>query len=134
MRDAIAILRETETSGVPIIDENEAVVGFVSDGDVLKYLSRQSGFYTDGTNYFEMVESQDFLERLEDLINLDVMRIATQRVVTVDAYADPEDAFKTLSIKRIKKMPVVKDGRLVGSLSRRNIIGALSVIEQLNAA
>lgn len=134
VRDAIAILRETETSGVPIIDENEAVVGFVSDGDVLKYLSRQSGFYTDGTNYFEMVESQDFLERLEDLINLDVMRIATQRVVTVDAYADPEDAFKTLSIKRIKKMPVVKDGRLVGSLSRRNIIGALSVIEQLNAA
>ena len=101
---------------------------------MLKYLSRQSGFYTDGTNYFEMVESQDFLERLEDLINLDVMRIATQRVVTVDAYADPEDAFKTLSIKRIKKMPVVKDGRLVGSLSRRNIIGALSVIEQLNAA
>lgn len=134
VRDAIAILRETETSGVPIVDKSKAVVGFVSDGDILKYLSRQSGFYTDGTNYFEMVESQDFLERLEGLLNLDVMRIATQRVVTVDANADPEDAFKTLSTKRIKKMPVVKDGKLVGSLSRRNIIGALSIIEQLYAA
>lgn len=134
VRDAIAILRESETSGVPIVDKNQAVIGFVSDGDILKYLSKQTGFYTDGTNYFGMIESQDIIDRLESLFDLDVMRIATQRVVCVDAHDDPEDAFKTLSSKRIKKVPVVEDGKLVGSLSRRNIISALSIIEQLQAA
>lgn len=134
VRDAIAILRESETSGVPIVDENQAVIGFVSDGDILKYLSKQSGFYTDGTNYFGMIESQDIIDRLESLFDLDVMRIATQRVVCVDAHDDPEDAFKTLSTRRIKKVPVVQDGKLVGSLSRRNIIGALGIIADLQAA
>ncbi len=134
VRDAIDILRSSETSGVPVVDESQAVVGFVSDGDILKYLSKQSGFYTDGTNYFEMVESQGFADRLTDLLDLDVMRIATQRVVCVEADDDPEDAFKTLSAKRIKKVPVVKDGKLVGSLSRRNIISALSILEQTQAA
>lgn len=134
VRDAITVLRESETSGIPIVDENMTVVGFVSDGDILKYLSKQSGFYTDGTNYFEMVESEDFLDRLKELLDLDVMRIATRRVVTVDADANAEDAFKTLSSKRIKKMPVLKDGKLAGSLSRRNIISALSLLEQLRSA
>lgn len=134
VRDAIAILRESETSGIPVVDESQAVVGFVSDGDILKYLSKQSGFYTDGVNYFEMFESQDFVERLEELLDLDVMRIATQRVVCVNAGDDPEDAFKTLADKRIKKVPVVKDGKLVGSLSRRNIISALSIVGQTQSA
>ncbi len=134
VRDAITVLRESETSGIPVVDENMTVVGFVSDGDILKYLSKQSGFYTDGTNYFEMVESDDFLDRLKELLDLDVMRIATRRVVTVDADANAEDAFKTLSSKRIKKMPVLKDGKLAGSLSRRNIISALSLLEQLRSA
>ena len=134
VRDAIDVLRESETSGIPIVDGKQAVVGFVSDGDILKYLSKQSGFYTDGTNYFELVESEDFLDRLKELLDLDVMRIATKRVVTVDADANAEDAFKTLSSKRIKKMPVIKDGKLAGSLSRRNIISALGLLEELRLA
>ena len=134
VRDAIGILRESETSGIPVVNDAQAVVGFVSDGDILKYLSKQSGFYTDGTNYFGMVESQDFADRLANLLDLDVMRIATQHVICVNAGDDPEDAFKTLSDKRIKKVPVLEDGKLVGSLSRRNIIGALSVLEGIQAA
>lgn len=131
VKDAIDAMRSSETSGVPIVDEDHAVIGFVSDGDVLKYLSKQTGNYTDGTNYFTMFESEDFLSRLRDLTQLDALRIATKQVITVDAQSDPEDAFKTLSEKRIKKVPVVLEGKLVGCLSRRNIINALARAEEL---
>ncbi len=124
--DAMRLIGETETSGVPIVAEDGTLAGFVSDGDILKYLSKQSGFYTDGTNYFRLMEDASVMERLRDLTQLDVMRIATKNVITIEADGDPEDAFKTLSERRIKKVPVVENGKLVGALSRRNIIKALN--------
>ena len=130
VREAIALLRKTESSGVAIVDDAGAPVGFVSDGDILKYLSKQDGSYTDSLNYFRFVESEDFLDRLGDLLELNVMRIATKNVETIDYGAEAEDAFKLLSDRRIKKLPVVRDGRVVGSLSRRNIMAALEVVEQ----
>ncbi|MBQ9020984.1 MAG: DHA2 family efflux MFS transporter permease subunit [Eggerthellaceae bacterium] len=130
VRDAIALLRETETSGLPIVDAAGKLCGFISDGDILKYLSKTDGAYIDSFNYFRFVESEDFLERLGDLLDLDVMRIATTRVESIEISAEAEDAFKLLSEKRIKKLPVTSDGRVVGSLSRRNIIAALDVIER----
>ena len=75
------------------------------------------------------MESDDFLERLGDLLDLDVMRIATKNVEAIEMSAEAEDAFKTLSERRIKKMPVVHNGRVVGSLSRRNIMAALATVE-----
>lgn len=130
VREAIALLRDTETSGLPIVDAAGKLCGFISDGDILKYLAKTDGAYIDSFNYFRFVESEDFLERLGDLLDLDVMRIATKRVDSIEASAEAEDAFKLLSEKRIKKMPVTQDGRVVGSLSRRNIIAALDVIEE----
>jgi DHA2 family multidrug resistance protein-like MFS transporter len=134
VRDAMRLIGATETSGVPIVDDGDRITGFVSDGDILKYLSKQSGFYTDGTNYFRLMEDDSFLDRLSDLADLNVMRIATPNVITLDADSDPEDAFKVLSERRIKKAPVVRDGKLVGGLSRRNLIKALNQMEQAQTA
>ena len=131
VREAIDAMRANDTNGVPIVDDDKRVVGFLSDGDVLKYLIKQDACYTDGTNYFTMMESDGFLDRMKELVSLDVMRIATKNVVTVDADGDPEDVFKALSTKRIKKVPVTRDGKLVGCLSRRNIINALARIEEV---
>ncbi len=130
VRQAIALLRATETSGLPIVDANGSPTGFISDGDILKYLSKQDGAYTDTFNYFRFVESEGFLERLGDLLDLEVERIATKRVETIEASAEAEDAFKLLSERRIKKLPVVSGGRVVGSLSRRNIMAALELMER----
>ncbi|MGI6033536.1 MAG: DHA2 family efflux MFS transporter permease subunit [Coriobacteriales bacterium] len=132
VRDAIKIMRSRNTSGVPIVDENKAPVGFISDGDILKYLSRQTGtYFSDGTNFYSVVDQDDFWARLKELLELDVMRIATKRVVSIEIDADVEDAFKALSEKRIKKVPVVQDDKLVGTLSRSNIITALETAEEI---
>ena len=133
VRDAIVEMARTETSGLPIVNQGNVVIGFVSDGDILKYLSRQSGFYTDGTNYFQLVELQELHDRFRDLIDLDVMRIATKNVISVQDGDEAEAAFKTLSEKRIKKLPVVHDGHLVGAISRRNIISMLTHFEPMQA-
>ena len=59
----------------------------------------------------------DFVDRLDDLLDLDVMNVATRRVVTVEASDSIDDACHVLAEKRIKKVPVVQDGKLVGAVT-----------------
>ena len=129
VREAIDAMRATETSGVPIVNDEGGVIGFISDGDIMKYLSNQTGSYSDGVNYFSLTENEDFWARLGSMLDLPAENLATKRVVSIDAHADAEDAFKLLSEKRIKKVPVVFNGKVVGTLSRRNIMNALATAE-----
>lgn len=128
IRDAIVLLNKADTSGIPLVDQGDRVVGFLSDGDILKYLARQESSQSDGVNYVVLLESESFQRRIKTVYDLNVMQLATKSVVSVDAGDNAEKAFKTLSEKRIKKAPVVQDGKLVGTLSRRNIIRALEVM------
>lgn len=130
IRDAIAIMQETETNGVPLVDDADKVVGFLSDGDILKFLSRHESSQTDGVSYIIMLETDSFQERIRTVYDLDAMRLATKSVITVDADEQADLAFRTLADKKIKKAPVIKDGKLVGTLSRRNIMKALNIMEQ----
>ena len=124
IRDAIAIMQETETNGVPLVDEAGKVVGFLSDGDILKYLARHESSQTDGVSYIIMLETDSFRDRIRAIYDLDAMRLATKSVITVDAREHADLAFRTLADKKIKKAPVV------GTLSRRNIMKALNIMEQ----
>ena len=130
IRDAIAIMQETETNGVPLVDDAGKVVGFLSDGDILKYLSRHESSQTDGVSYIIMLETDSFQDRIRVVYDLDAMRLATKSVITVDANEQADIAFRTLADKKIKKAPVIQDGKLVGTLSRRNIMKALNIMEQ----
>lgn len=130
VRDAIAIMQQTETNGVPLLDKSEKVVGFLSDGDILKYLARQESSQTDGVSYIVLLETDSFQQRIKAVSDLEAMKLATKTVITVDANDKAEYAFRILSERKIKKAPVVQDGKLVGTLSRRNIMKALKIMEQ----
>lgn len=54
------------------------------------------------------------------------MKIATRQVISLDVAAPIEDACRILGEKQIEKAPVLRDGILVGTISRRNIVSALS--------
>lgn len=63
------------------------------------------------------------------------MRIATKRVIAVDSSTPVEDVCQIFAKRRIKKVPVVKDNKLVGSISRADIIRStmanLALIEEV---
>lgn len=126
---AIAIMQRDRTSGLPIVDGEKAVVGFISDGDILKSLAKHNTARTDGDIYTLLHEPETLQQRLEVIQGKPVLELATRNVVAVDVDADAENAFRTLSEKRIKKVPVVHDGKMVGTLSRGNILRALSIME-----
>ena len=127
--DALAIFAQSGTSGLPVTDGAGAVVGFISDGDVMKYLGSEDFTFSDGSTVFRVGEDRTFQDRLDAMRSLNVMEIATKRVIAVDAGMALEDACKILAERRIKKLPVISAGRFVGSISRRNVVRALAAVD-----
>ena len=127
MREVIRIMAANDTSGLPVVDAKGDLVGFISDGDVASYLGKNEiAFFDASINLYRFTDDEAMKQRLKDLLELDVASIATKRVISVDEDAPIEEVCRVLAEKRIKKVPVVHDGRLVGTLSRRNIVRSLA--------
>lgn len=122
IREVAQIMVDNKASGVPIVSEGRQVVGFISDGDIMKYIGRSDGILDSTYMLYQVPDPQTFPQRVSNLIDMNVMQIATKSVIAVKSDSSLEDACHLLSEKRIKKVPVVEDGALVGSLSRSDVI------------
>jgi CBS domain-containing protein len=114
---------DNRISGIPILNAKNEPVGFISDGDVMKYIGYRdpiiffTDFYTD-----TWVDNDSMENKAKKLSDLNVMDIATKKVITVQFNEDLDKVAKILAQKKIKKVVVVKDKKLAGIISRGDII------------
>ena len=127
MREVIAILAATNTSGASVVDPAGKLVGYVTDGDIMRYLARNDFNMSSPSAgvSLSLQDDEDMEGRLAALASLNVMELATKRVVSVDIDTPLDVACAILAKRRIKKMPVTSNGVLVGALSRRNVLHAM---------
>ena len=127
MAEVIRLMGANQTSGLPVVNGTGDLVGFVSDGDVASYLGKTEIALVDSTllNGYRYIDDEDAATRLRELMGLNVMAVATRRVISVEATTPVDEVCALFAAKRIKKVPVVQNGKLVGSLSRRNIMRSL---------
>ncbi|WP_428911507.1 CBS domain-containing protein [Niallia sp. Krafla_26] len=127
VEELLEILNCNRIGGVPVVDEKDNLVGMVSDGDVLRYLSpKPLGFA--GLVY--LIEEGELEDVILEKLNTPVKEIMTKRNVLS---VSPDDEFETtlrlLSRHHYKKLPVINGaGRVVGVLSRGDIIDSISKI------
>lgn len=111
-------------SGLPVVNDRNEIVGYISDGDVMRYIGKRKDIYLDNIYYSFVIKDdlEDFEERERRLLELNVLEIARKKVVTVDWQETIEDIAALLGNRQIKKVPVVRKGVLVGIISRGDII------------
>ena len=95
------------------------------------YLGREDSSVDTALFMYRFVDDGKLQNRLDEMLEKNVMELATKRVISVESTMDLGDACHVLADRRIKKVPVVDDGKLVGSLSRHNVI--LGIVEHLPA-
>ena len=121
--DAVNMFVTKGISAVPIIDEKGVVTGVISDGDVLRALSYRGKTYVDPIVMIMSsgMENPDFEQKLDDIMKLNVMSLATVGVITVDVHAKFADICRVMGENHLKKVPVVDDNHIVGVINRSDI-------------
>jgi len=119
--DALRSFVDKGVSGMPVVSDAGKIVGFVSDGDIMRYLANQHSAFK--TAYSFIVESgnEGFDEKLTPLVQLPVSEIATKHVISVDINMELGEICKVLVDHHLKKAPVLDNGRMVGIINRSNI-------------
>ena len=81
--DAVQLMVEHGIGGLPVVDDGGHVVGFVSDGDVMRCIAqhRAHSIFTGGDASMLYFDDQRLDERIADVKGRSVMDIATRKVV-----------------------------------------------------
>jgi len=126
VREVVERFIEHGIGGLPVVNEANAIVGYISDGDIMRFIGRQEQGVLESivsTFYIRAEESpESFEERTRRLLDLNVMEIAGKKAITVSWDDELEDVAALLGKKRIKKLPVERNGVLAGIISRGNVI------------
>jgi CBS domain-containing protein len=116
------LLLDNKISAVPVIDDNRHVVGIVSEGDLLGQPPSGSprAWWLRLFN-----EAAVCLEEIATARHLTARDVMTQSVVAVLDHT-PVDVLATLMRRRqLKRVPVLRDSKLVGIVSRTDLLEAL---------
>lgn len=120
------LLLERHISAVPVVDTGNQVLGIVSEGDLMR--RPETGTARRLSWWLRVIADRDTLAReYTKSHGSEAQSIMTREVVTVNEDAELADIAQILEKKRIKRVPVVRDGRLVGIVSRANLLQGLAV-------
>jgi CBS domain-containing protein len=129
VQDLAMLLSQRGISGAPVIDSDNRLVGIVSEGDLLHRAETGTERRTEHrrARWLDSFASDRDLAR--DYVKSHggkVRDVMTRNVVTVSDTAELADIANLLETNRIKRVPVLRDGKLVGIVSRANLVRALA--------
>jgi CBS domain-containing protein len=101
IEEAIELMLREQVSGLPVLDDDDRLVGLVTEFALLAIA------------YDRQVKSHAVSQHM------------TRELITVDVN-DPVSRVADLCIvHRVRRVPVIKDGRMVGLIARRDVLRAL---------
>jgi CBS domain-containing protein len=126
--EVAALLAKHDISAVPVCDTNGAVLGMLSEGDLMRPFGAANemrrawwlGMLAEGTDL-----APEFLDyvRVDKHTAKDLM---TRDVVTATEQTNLSEIADLMSKHRIKRVPVLTNGKVVGIVSRADVVRALT--------
>ena len=110
--EAVRVLLRHKISGAPIVGEQGELLGIFSEFDCLRSLANE-GFYEEQHEAHETVEEH--------------MTVVTHTIPPELGLYRIAHAFVTL---RVRRLPVIEEDKLIGQVSRRDVLRALDKLEE----
>jgi CBS domain-containing protein len=124
---ATKLLAEHDVSALPVLDKDSNLVGVLSEADLIH--RAEIGTEKHRPWWLEAVTGATTLaEEFAKSHGKKVSEVMTTDVISVTEDTPLSEIAALFERKRIKRVPVVKDGKLVGIVSRSNLIQALASV------
>ena len=124
------VMRDHELTGVPVVNEGGRCVGIITEADLV-LTDENEDFHL--PHYFELFGGIVFLEstkkfeaRLRKALGAVASDVMTENPVTIHPDASVQQAAKTIAHHKHNRLPVVEHGRLVGVVTRIDVLDALT--------
>lgn len=121
--EVIDIMAIQRINGIPIVDEEQKVIGFISQHDIIKELL---------PNYLGIINSNSFItefiqlsKKLKEYANYKVERFMKKNIITINEDDNEVMAADLLIRNKIHHLPVVRNGYLVGIVTMRDLLKAM---------
>lgn len=120
---AIRLFAEAQISGAPVVDEDE-LVGIVTEGDLILRDAeiKSPGFLDILGGIVPLGDWNQYREQVLKSAGVTVGEVMTKDLVTISPEDSLSGAATIMAEKRIKILPVAKENRLHGVLSRMDIL------------
>ena len=124
MSDAAELAAMSNASGLFVVDEDDNFIGVLSEGDMMKAtLPEMSEVMAGGQS---LRDSYDLFSEKGGKLGTELI---DDHLIPDPISLNPEDpvlkAATTMAVKRMRRLPVVKNGNLVGTVSRGDICKAV---------
>ena len=123
LKEVALVLVDHRISGVPVVDVDGAVLGVVSEADLLM---KEQG--ADAVRHRPLArflgESRESRTQLAKLAAVTAGEAMTAPAVTIESGRRISEAAALMIARRVNRLPVVDDGRLVGIVTRADLVRA----------
>jgi CBS domain-containing protein len=123
-------MREHELPGVPVVNDAGRCLGIITEADLV-LSDQQSDLHL--PHYFELFGGvvflepvQRFEERLRKAFGSRARDLMTPDPVTISPDASVQEAARVIARRKHNRLPVVEHGRLVGVVTRLDVLDALT--------
>jgi CBS domain-containing protein len=124
--EALETMTRSHLSGLPVIDDGGSLVGVVSEADFMR--RSELGTEKPGSHWLGSIflpgkaaeiYARGHARRVEEIMSTDL--------ATVEETASLDEAVAIMEKRRVKRLPVINDGKVVGMLTRADFVHALAL-------
>jgi CBS domain-containing protein len=127
LADAIRLMLEHRVSGLPVVDGAGRLVGLVTEGDLLH--RAETGTDTVRLGWLQALLARGRMaERYMHTHGRRVQDVMTRDVLTVSEASPLDAVIRIMESRHVRRVPVVEGERLVGIISRSDLVRALGAV------
>jgi CBS domain-containing protein len=124
---AARLMLDNNISGLPVVDGQGRLVGIVSEGDFLR--RAETGTERRRPHWLEFLLGPGRLaDEYVRAHGRKVEEVMTRDVASVAEDAPLDEIVRLMERRRIKRVPIMRDGKLVGIVTRANLLRALASV------
>lgn len=130
LKDAVILMVKHSVSGLPVIDENKNIIGIISQSDVLRHGKKP--FILEAVDLLEIFLYEqtptDYEEELKIALNMKIKDVMTKDIIVVSEDTSVGKIAHLMIENEINRVPVIREGKLVGIIGREDIIKAIAEV------